>query len=180
MRLHLQRAGSTSVATTGLLHAGLGDARAAQLLSALRQAAEEAAGEMALVQLAAAAQDAVDAANSPEGDCPICMFPLVGGGSGEPGGSISSEAQKLPCFHCMHRWSCRCSDPDLRLLEETILAYSGCQHAGCMAAAYHQALFVCFLQQLAIAWNSSAVYMTHRSCAAVQLMHLRTADMHVL
>ena len=81
--------------------AGLGDARAAQLLLALQQAAEEAAGEMALVQLAAAGQDAVDAANSPEGDCPICMFPLAGGGGSGGGGG---EAQKLPCFHCMHRW----------------------------------------------------------------------------
>ena len=97
MHLHLPGAGSTSVATTGFLHAGLGDARAAQLLLALRQAAEEAAGAMALVQLAAAAQDAIDAANSPEGDCPICMFPLAGGSSG-------GVAQKLPCFHCMHRW----------------------------------------------------------------------------
>lgn len=88
--------GSASVATPGFLRAGLGDSRAAQLLLALQQAAEAAAGEMALVQLAAAAQDAIDAANSPEGDCPICMFPVADGGSG--------DAQKLPCFHCMHRW----------------------------------------------------------------------------
>lgn len=107
MHLHLQGAGSTSIATTGFLHAGLGDARAAQLLLALQQAAEGAAGEMALVQLAAAAQDAVDAANSPEGDCPICIIPLAGSGSGDGSSGGSGEAQKLPCFHCMHRWGCR-------------------------------------------------------------------------
>ena len=83
----------------------MGDARVAQLLSTLRQAAEETAGEMALVQLAAAAQDAIDAANSPEGDCPICMFPLADSGSGDSSSSSGTgEAQKLPCFHCMHRW----------------------------------------------------------------------------
>jgi hypothetical protein len=110
--------GSASVATRGFLHAGLGDARAAQLLSTLQHAAEEAAGEMALVQLAAAAQDAIDAANSPEGDCPICMFPLAGGGSGGGSGDSSSsdgsgKAQKLPCFHCMHRWGPHTTSADL-------------------------------------------------------------------
>ena len=79
------------------------------MLAALRREADAMAGEMALCHLCAVAQDLLSAANAPEGDCPICMYPLEsgsGGGCVSGGGNSAGAAavQKLPCFHCMHRW----------------------------------------------------------------------------
>ena len=78
--------------------AGLGDARVRELLSRLRQDAEESVGNMVLGLLIETARDLLTGMNAPEGDCIFCMNGL----SGEASTSGSPELMKLPCYHCFH------------------------------------------------------------------------------
>jgi len=101
---------------------GLGDARRAALLAALEAAAGDAIGDAALGTLIEAGLDGLTALNEPEGDCALCLNPLLerAGGccggtpavgalsavGGAPLASASSapprDLLKLDCYHCLH------------------------------------------------------------------------------
>lgn len=80
------------------MFAGLGDARVAELLSSLRQEAQESVGNMVLGLVIETARDVLTGMNSPEGDCIFCMDSLLD----EASTSGSQELTKLPCYHCFH------------------------------------------------------------------------------
>ena len=85
------------------VHAGLSDARQAQLRSRLQEEAVGLAGSMMLGHLAETARDALTAMNSPEGDCVFCRCPLREDRSA-PGisGQDEEELLRLPCYHVYH------------------------------------------------------------------------------
>ena len=71
---------------------GLGDARRAALLAGLAAEAGALAGDAALGTLIEAGLDGVTALNAPEGDCPLCLGPLLPGGEGGAGGDAAAAA----------------------------------------------------------------------------------------
>eukprot|EP00232_Nephroselmis_pyriformis_P001630 CAMPEP_0182905342 /NCGR_PEP_ID=MMETSP0034_2-20130328/32876_1 /TAXON_ID=156128 /ORGANISM="Nephroselmis pyriformis, Strain CCMP717" /LENGTH=263 /DNA_ID=CAMNT_0025040745 /DNA_START=138 /DNA_END=926 /DNA_ORIENTATION=+ len=77
---------------------GLGDARHAALLGQLRAHAEECRGMPMMASITQVAQDLLTDINSPEGDCPFCIMPIVDAG----GGSSRGHMKLLECFHCAH------------------------------------------------------------------------------
>lgn len=80
--------------------AGLGDARAAELLRRLQQDAIESSGSMMLGMLCEAARDQLTAMNAPEGACIFCLDPLCR----EHSSAAGQHLTKLPCYHCFHTY----------------------------------------------------------------------------
>lgn len=97
-RLKLQIALLELALKNHFLIAGLGDMRVKELLSRLRQEAEESVGNMVLGLLIETARDVLTGMNNPEGDCIFCMNSL----SDQASTSGSGELMKLPCYHCFH------------------------------------------------------------------------------
>ncbi|CAL8471319.1 g10861 [Coccomyxa elongata] len=108
---------------------GLGDARVAQLLSRLRQEAQESVGNMVLGLVIETARDVLTGMNNPEGDCIFCMNSL----SDEASTSDSRELTKLPCYHCFHldcfarwwRWEQRSLHTKRKRIIEELSAAAG-------------------------------------------------------
>lgn len=65
----------------------------------LLREAQGMAGELMLGHLCETAKSLLTDLNAPEGDCAICLEPLVQ----PPGSNLSPFVRKLPCFHCLHR-----------------------------------------------------------------------------
>lgn len=89
---------------------GLGDARRAALAAGLAAEAASLVGDAALGTLIEAGLDGLTALNAPEGDCALCLGPLLGGGgsvgavaalSGAPA-QPPKDLLKLECYHVLH------------------------------------------------------------------------------
>ncbi|CAA2975488.1 E3 ubiquitin- ligase RNF25 isoform X1 [Olea europaea subsp. europaea] len=78
---------------------GLDDLRKNHLISSVRNKAFELASCFMLVALCEEAVDRLSSMNHPDGNCPLCLYPLVD----EDAGSNSLPFMKLmSCFHCFH------------------------------------------------------------------------------
>ena len=85
---------------------GLGDTRARALVAALEAEASSLAahGEPALGALVERARDLATAADTPLGDCPICLEPLPAAvvAPPSPTAAPSPPLARLGCFHALH------------------------------------------------------------------------------
>ncbi|KAK8570496.1 hypothetical protein V6N13_003172 [Hibiscus sabdariffa] len=78
---------------------GLDEQRQTHLISNIRDKACELPSCFMLVALCEEAVERLSAMNHPDGDCPLCLYPLV---------SEDDQAERLPfmklmsCFHCFH------------------------------------------------------------------------------
>ncbi|KAL2477881.1 RWD domain-containing protein [Forsythia ovata] len=81
---------------------GLDGQRQKHLISSVRNKASELASCFMLVALCEEAVERLSSMNHPEGNCPLCLYPLVD----EDAGSNSLPFMKImSCFHCFH---CNC------------------------------------------------------------------------
>ncbi|XP_010544566.1 PREDICTED: E3 ubiquitin-protein ligase RNF25 [Tarenaya hassleriana] len=81
---------------------GLDDRRQKHLMSTVREKAHEFSSSLMLVALCEEAVERLTVMNHPDGDCPLCLYPLVP----EDGQSTHLPFMKLmSCFHCFH---CEC------------------------------------------------------------------------
>uniref|UniRef100_A0A803LIF1 E3 ubiquitin-protein ligase RNF25 n=1 Tax=Chenopodium quinoa TaxID=63459 RepID=A0A803LIF1_CHEQI len=81
---------------------GLDEKRQKHLISGLHEKAHELASCLMLVALCEEAVEILTSMNHPEGDCPLCLYPLVT----EDKHSEAQPFMKLmSCFHCFH---CEC------------------------------------------------------------------------
>ncbi|GMH40328.1 hypothetical protein BSKO_08232 [Bryopsis sp. KO-2023] len=78
---------------------GLGDSRSTQLKERLDEEARSMKGEAMLGQLCEVAFDVVTEMNRPEGDCGICLEPLIFEKKGQ---YEKGDLVKLSCFHVFH------------------------------------------------------------------------------
>ncbi|KAL4366690.1 hypothetical protein GQ457_05G000100 [Hibiscus cannabinus] len=78
---------------------GLDEQRQTHLISNIRDKACELSSCFMLVAVCEEAVERLSAMNHPDGDCPLCLYPLV---------SEDDQAERLPfmklmsCFHCFH------------------------------------------------------------------------------
>ncbi|KAL4355950.1 hypothetical protein HN51_027321 [Arachis hypogaea] len=78
---------------------GLDEQRQKYLLNYIRSKANELSPSLMLVALCEEAAEKLSTMNHPDGDCPLCLFPLV---------PEDQQSTKLPfmklmsCFHCFH------------------------------------------------------------------------------
>ncbi|KAI4295474.1 hypothetical protein L6164_035519 [Bauhinia variegata] len=78
---------------------GLDEQRQKHLLSCIREKAHELSSCLMLVTLCEEAVEKLSAMNHPDGDCPLCLYPLV---------PEDQQNETLPfmklmsCFHCFH------------------------------------------------------------------------------
>ncbi|KAK6119367.1 hypothetical protein DH2020_046887 [Rehmannia glutinosa] len=78
---------------------GLDEQRQKHLLASIRGKALELASCLMLVALCEEAVEGLSSMNHPEGDCPLCLHPLLD----EDAGSKSLPFMKLmSCYHCFH------------------------------------------------------------------------------
>ncbi|KAL7158404.1 hypothetical protein ABFS83_02G141000 [Erythranthe nasuta] len=78
---------------------GLDEQRQKHLLSSIRGKALELVSCLMLVTLCEEAVERLSSMNHPDGDCPLCLHPLLD----EDGGSNSLPfMQLMSCFHCFH------------------------------------------------------------------------------
>lgn len=81
---------------------GLDEKRQKHLSATLREKTHELSSCLMLVALCEEAVETLSSMNHPEGDCPLCLYPLVPEGEN----SRSLPFMKLmSCFHCFH---CEC------------------------------------------------------------------------
>ncbi|KAL8500436.1 hypothetical protein ACS0TY_020146 [Phlomoides rotata] len=81
---------------------GLDEKRQKHLIDSICCKAFELASCLMLVALCEEAVEKLSSMNHPDGDCPLCLYPLLD----EDSGSNSSPFMKLmSCFHCFH---CEC------------------------------------------------------------------------
>ncbi|CDP09429.1 unnamed protein product [Coffea canephora] len=81
---------------------GLDDVRQNQLIASIRDKAIELSSCLMLVALCEEAVEKLSSMNHPDGDCPLCLNPLLD----EKDGNDSLPFMKLmSCFHCFH---CEC------------------------------------------------------------------------
>ncbi|XP_028769144.1 E3 ubiquitin-protein ligase RNF25 isoform X2 [Neltuma alba] len=79
---------------------GLDEQRQKELMNYIRDKAHELSPCLMLVALCEEAVEKLSAMNHPDGDCPLCLYPLVP----EDLQNKSSPFMKLmSCFHCFHR-----------------------------------------------------------------------------
>ena len=81
--------------------AGLSERGVLALLEGLHREAGSMGGELMLGHLCETARTTLTEWNFPEGNCAICLEPLRESPTESPGQPV----QKLPCFHCLHRYS---------------------------------------------------------------------------
>ncbi|CAA0842749.1 RWD domain-containing protein [Striga hermonthica] len=99
---------------------GLDEQRQKHLLASIRAEASELASCLMLVALCEEAVQRLSSMNHPDGDCPLCLHPLLGD---EDADSSSLPFMKLmSCFHCFHcdciirwwKWSQVQSDQEVK------------------------------------------------------------------
>nr|XP_009796087.1 PREDICTED: E3 ubiquitin-protein ligase RNF25 isoform X2 [Nicotiana sylvestris] len=80
---------------------GLDEQRHKQLISCLSARACELSSCLMLVALCEEAVEQLSSMNHPDGECPLCLYPLVD----EDAGSSAPFMKLMSCFHCFH---CEC------------------------------------------------------------------------
>ncbi|KAL3516848.1 hypothetical protein ACH5RR_023750 [Cinchona calisaya] len=81
---------------------GLDDRRQNLLIASIRDKADELSSCLMLVALCEEAVEKLSSMNHPDGNCPLCLYPLLD----EEDGNDSLPFMKLmSCFHCFH---CEC------------------------------------------------------------------------
>ncbi|XP_009598666.1 uncharacterized protein [Nicotiana tomentosiformis] len=80
---------------------GLDEQRQKQLISCLSARACELSSCLMLVTLCEEAVEQLSSMNHPDGECPLCLYPLVD----EDAGSSAPFMKLMSCFHCFH---CEC------------------------------------------------------------------------
>ncbi|CAN4125955.1 unnamed protein product [Withania somnifera] len=80
---------------------GLDERRKKQLISCISERASELSSCLMLVALCEEAVEQLSNMNHPDGECPLCLYPLVGDDSG----SSEPFMKLMSCFHCFH---CEC------------------------------------------------------------------------
>lgn len=81
---------------------GLDEQRQKLLIGIVQEKASQLSSSLMLVELCEEAVERLTIMNHPEGDCPLCLYPLFP----EDGGSKQMPFMKLmSCFHCFH---CEC------------------------------------------------------------------------
>ncbi|KAH0465305.1 hypothetical protein IEQ34_005408 [Dendrobium chrysotoxum] len=81
---------------------GMDDGRQAHLITSIRKRAEELSSFPMLVALCEEAVDLLTNMNHPEGDCPLCLYPLL---SDDRSGASLPFMKLMSCYHCFH---CEC------------------------------------------------------------------------
>ncbi|PKA58906.1 E3 ubiquitin-protein ligase RNF25 [Apostasia shenzhenica] len=79
---------------------GMDNGREENLITSISKMAQELSSCLMLVALCEEAADLITNMNYPEGDCPLCLYPLVA--ENEPGSSIP-YMKLMSCCHCFHR-----------------------------------------------------------------------------
>ncbi|KAG0456975.1 hypothetical protein HPP92_022132 [Vanilla planifolia] len=77
---------------------GLDDGRQAHLIASIQKRAQELCSCCMLVVLCEEAVDLLTNMNYPEGDCPLCLYPLVS----DAITNTSSFMKLMSCYHCFH------------------------------------------------------------------------------
>ncbi|XP_072963679.1 uncharacterized protein [Typha angustifolia] len=77
---------------------GLDENRQAHLITRIKQKACELSSNLMLVALCEAVE-ILSSVNHPEGNCPLCLYPLV---SEDKSGSSLPFMKLMSCFHCFH------------------------------------------------------------------------------
>lgn len=80
---------------------GLDERRQKQLISCISERASELSSCLMLVALCEEAVERLSSMNHPDGECPLCLYPLVD----EDSGSSEPFMKLMSCFHCFH---CEC------------------------------------------------------------------------
>ncbi|XP_020586205.1 E3 ubiquitin-protein ligase RNF25 isoform X2 [Phalaenopsis equestris] len=78
---------------------GMDDSRQAHWITSIRKRAEELASFPMLVALCEEAVDLLTNMNHPEGNCPLCLYPLV---SNDRSGTSLPFMKLMSCYHCFH------------------------------------------------------------------------------
>ncbi|CAH9128102.1 unnamed protein product [Cuscuta epithymum] len=81
---------------------GLDDQRQNNLTSWITEKAHELSSCLMLVSLCEEAVERLSSINHPDGNCPLCLYPLV---DEEKGNSVFPFMKLMSCFHCFH---CEC------------------------------------------------------------------------
>ncbi|KAM3266122.1 E3 ubiquitin-protein ligase RNF25 [Capsicum annuum] len=80
---------------------GLDEQRQKQLISCISERATELSSCLMLVALCEEAVERLSSMNHPDGECPLCLYPLVD----EDSASSEPFMKLMSCFHCFH---CEC------------------------------------------------------------------------
>ncbi|XP_062198352.1 uncharacterized protein LOC133901073, partial [Phragmites australis] len=78
---------------------GLDENRQAYLISSIKNKAQELSNYPMLVTLCEEAGEILSNMNHPTGDCPLCLYPLVGE---DKDGSALPFMELMSCYHCFH------------------------------------------------------------------------------
>ncbi|XAR63268.1 hypothetical protein NMG60_11023151 [Bertholletia excelsa] len=80
---------------------GLDEQREKNLISSIQDKGRELSSCLMIVALCEEAVEKLSSMNHPDGNCPLCLYPLVG----EDGNSMLPFMKLMSCFHCFH---CEC------------------------------------------------------------------------
>ncbi|XP_072963681.1 uncharacterized protein [Typha angustifolia] len=111
---------------------GLDENRQAHLITRIKQKACELSSNLMLVALCEEAVEILSSVNHPEGNCPLCLYPLV---SEDKSGSSLPFMKLMSCFHCFHSeciirwWKWLQEQDDSNCPEEIISVTVGSQRA---------------------------------------------------
>lgn len=78
---------------------GLDDNRQTYLISSINNKAQELSSYLMLVALCEEAVEIISNMNHPEGNCPLCLYPLV---AEDKSGAALPFMKLMSCYHCFH------------------------------------------------------------------------------